>query len=773
MNSRSSQSAEWTWRFRVLQAEILVWRGSPQDSLTLLNEQLPSALQDSEVAVRRKIVLGMALDKLQRQSDSQENLLAAQFSAETSYPRLLAEAEQALGNLQAHQGKFPEARIHFQRAHSLAQQYLQPFLEANAAGSLGYVATWNQHYDEAIDWYRKSLALSQELHAAASTAKTLGNLGWSYHEVGDLDNALANFRQAERTSASAGLTADRAYWLNSAAATEFDLQQFAAAESDSRAALQLTRPLNDSTAILECLQTLVLIDTQKGQFSEAQQYLDEAAHISDANQPSALYTRLLAAHLAFAARRLPDAERIFSGIARDPGSLPSIQWEAQAGLAEVHSAQGKSAAATREFTDSIARISTARRALQQEDYRLSFLTNSIRFYDSYVNFLIAQQRPIDALKNADLARAQALAQGLSSGGKEKAVRFVASNPELIARRLNATLLFYWLGRGQSWLWVIGPAKTTLFPLPASGDLDALVKSYNDSFTGPRDPLEAGNADGKKLYAALLQPAEKLIPKNSRVIILPDGSLNSLNFETLIVSGPQAEEKPHYWIEDVTVTTANSLSLLANGSVSAPPKAGNLLLIGEPLSASPDFPLLPQADKERSLLENYFFSAQRLELTGKNATATKFLSSQPETFSFLHFATHGTASRTRPLESAIILSPDGDSYKLYARDVLAHPLHAYLVTISACNGAGTKSYAGEGLVGLSWAFLRAGAHNVIAGLWEVSNASTPQLMDELYKGLHAGQDPATALRNAKLTLVHSSGNYRKPFYCAPLLLYSGS
>ena len=105
--------------------------------------------------------------------------------------------------------------------------------------------------------------------------------------------------------------------------------------------------------------------------------------------------------------------------------------------------------------------------------------------------------------------------------------------------------------------------------------------------------------------------------------------------------------------------------------------------------------------------------------------------------------------------------------------MRHPFAAYLVTISAGNGAGTKSYAGEGLVGLSWAFLRAGAHNVIAGLWEVSNASTPQLMDELYKGLHAGEDPATALRNAKLTLLHSNGNYRKPFYWAPFLLYSGS
>jgi len=64
----------------------------------------------------------------------------------------------------------------------------------------------------------------------------------------------------------------------------------------------------------------------------------------------------------------------------------------------------------------------------------------------------------------------------------------------------------------------------------------------------------------------------------------------------------------------------------------------------------------------------------------------------------------------------------------ARDIVQHPLHADLVTISACYGGGERAYSGEGLVGLAWAFLRAGAHNVIAGLWDVTDASTEQLMD---------------------------------------------
>jgi CHAT domain-containing protein len=128
---------------------------------------------------------------------------------------------------------------------------------------------------------------------------------------------------------------------------------------------------------------------------------------------------------------------------------------------------------------------------------------------------------------------------------------------------------------------------------------------------------------------------------------------------------------------------------------------------------------------------------------------------------------------------VILSkePATDSYKLYARDIVTRHLNAELVTISACNGSGARAYSGEGLVGLSWAFVRAGAHNVIAALWEVSSApSTPQLMDVFYKGLSRGEDTATALRNAKLSFLHSpDSNYvfKKPYYWAPFQLYAGS
>ena len=129
----------------------------------------------------------------------------------------------------------------------------------------------------------------------------------------------------------------------------------------------------------------------------------------------------------------------------------------------------------------------------------------------------------------------------------------------------------------------------------------------------------------------------------------------------------------------------------------------------------------------------------------------------------------------PLDSAIVLSKssaDSDSFKLYARDILKRPLRAELVTVAACYGAEGPSYSGEGLVGLSWAFLRAGAHHVIAALWAVTDAPAPQFMDEFYARIERHESPDVALRAAKLSLLHG-GRYQNPFYWAPFQLYVGS
>lgn len=195
-----------------------------------------------------------------------------------------------------------------------------------------------------------------------------------------------------------------------------------------------------------------------------------------------------------------------------------------------------------------------------------------------------------------------------------------------------------------------------------------------------------------------------------------------------------------------------------------------------------YPELPDAAAEMQSIEQHFPPQQQTVFAREQATPAVF-NSHPEQFSYIHFVAHGTASRTSPLDSAIILSRDpaskaasgeDDSFKLYARDIIQHPLHAELVTISACYGAGKRSYSGEGLVGLSWAFLRAGAHNVVGALWDVSSISSAQLMNDFYGELQKGKSPSAALRAAKLNLLHSANpDFRRPFYWAPFQLYTGA
>jgi CHAT domain-containing protein len=763
------QDSLWAARFRVQKAHIRMMQGSYLEALQLLNDPIPPALARTDTEVERKMVQGLAHDYLQQFAAADQAISEAESLGAAIHTSLLGAVAQTRGILEVDRNDYPRAAAAFRSAAAFGRANNLPRVELDALANLGYLAMRLEHYDQAVDRFNAALEMSRAIRAADAEAKLLGNLGWSYSVLGAFDNAELSFKEAETKAAKAGLVEDQTYWLVSLAGVYFQQRRYSDADNTAREALDLAEKHDDKNTLTTCLNTLSEITLATNHLNDAENLNRRATGIENAglDQFGLNYSQLIAGRIAAGKRSYQTAQTAFQRVLADPKAETPLIWEARARLAEVYAAEHQPARAEQEFDIAIRTVQQARDSIKSNEFRVSFLSAAIEFYDAYVNFLINQHRPHDALKVADLSRAQSLDFTTSGRAASKSTRFL--NLQVTARQLNATLLFYWLGRQKSWLWAITPTKTSLIPLPPSAEFDELVKSYRLAFLEPRDPLEAGNAEGQKLYAMMIQPVEKIIARNSRVIVLPDGGLNFMNFETLIVPRPS----PHYWIEDVTVTTANSLSLLARTSLSAPPKQRRLLLVGDAVAATPDFPPLLPAGKEVSILENYFTPEQRTELTGATATATRFLSSKPETFSYIHFATHGIASRIRPLESAVILSPEGDSYKLYARDVVKHPLNAYLVTISACNGAGTKSYAGEGLVGLSWAFLRAGAHNVIAGLWEVSNASTPQLMDELYKGIHAGEDPATALRKAKLTLIHSNGSYRKPFYWAPFLLYSGS
>lgn len=769
-----SEKSEWHWRFIGLKAQILEMQGQNNESLALLKPDLPSVFNTSDFAVRRRLIQALASAYSQHPTEAAQFIAKAESLAKASHPELLGEVALRKATVCFLAGDYTSAGLAYRTALQSAREQHDPFFEAAALSGLAIVSTRQERYDEAIDWDRAALELSKSIGAGYSLEQALGNTGWCYRKLGDYESALSLYKQAVEVSKQSAIVGDQIYWLSGISNVYYEQRNYPPAQEVLTQALDLARSQDDRTILMEFLTDLSEIAVQTGQINSSERYYAEALKLeeTDTDPSAAAELTLVWSRIQEAKFDFPGAQRSLQQIITDSRADSSQRWEAEARMASIFVKERLNHQAEDEFRHSLETIEQVRSSVHTEELRLSFLSTAVSFYTDYIDFLIAQGRTRDALQVAELSRARTLAEGLGMHASSLSSPLRNFDPQRLARRLNVTLLFYWIGQERSYLWVITRSALSYFALPKQSEIDPALKAHRQAILDGRDLLASQGAGGGQLYEMLIAPARNLIPKDSRVILLPAEGLYGLNFETLIVPQP----KPHYWIEDVTLSEASSLTLLSAASQKAGSNEKSLLLVGNPETPDPDFPLLPQAAEEIQRVSTHFPEPRRKVLEGRQATASAYLQSNPERFSYLHFVTHGTASQTRPLESAVILTREGDSYKLYARDIVTHPLKADLVTISACNGAGTRAYAGEGLVGLSWAFLRAGAHNVIASLWEVSDASsTAQLMDALYVNLDHGADPATALRNAKLFILKSNSNtvFRKPFYWAPFQLYAGS
>ena len=93
-----------------------------------------------------------------------------------------------------------------------------------------------------------------------------------------------------------------------------------------------------------------------------------------------------------------------------------------------------------------------------------------------------------------------------------------------------------------------------------------------------------------------------------------------------------------------------------------------------------------------------------------------------------------------------------------------------MVLSACQSGLGKTVKGEGIIGLTRAFLYAGVSSVVVSLWNVQDASTAELMKQFYRHLRAGKGKAEALRQAKLNMIRSDiPAYRFPYFWAPFVL----
>jgi CHAT domain-containing protein/tetratricopeptide (TPR) repeat protein len=714
-------------RHRYLTARLQVVDGKLADALDTLSGVAPLAPDERSVVLDAQLLTGQILMRLRRYADAEDALTQAMAAARGDrdhYRELLALNNLGMGRLS--RNRFDEAATWFEQALAIADLE-NTTAYAAALNNAGVCYARLGDFDRAVTAQMRAIDLHEQRGISVLYEQALGELGNTYLLQDDVRSAVPYIAKALDVARAAGLAADAALWARNLAAAYAFVGDWDTAERYNNQALALT---------------------------------------TDERPEKRAFNVLHAARIAQGRERKEDARALFKEALRLGDTAPAVQWGAHEGLAALARSEGRREEAAVHYEAALATIERTRSDLLRTDYKLSFLSQLIRFYRNYVDALVVDGRLERALEVAESSRGRVLAE---RHGTAAPMEVRAADLRAVAARSGATLVSYWIAPAKSYMWIVDAAGVRLRTLPGEGEIRALVREHQAAVQGALgDPLALRSA-GVRLFEILVAPFASELRRDARVIVVPDGPVYGVNLETLpVVSG-----RPHYWIEDAEIQVAPSLALLHASGQSAPATTGErraLLLIGDAIVEEPEFPALKYAPVEMRSVAAHFQN-RAVVIQGERASPQAYRSARPETFSMIHFTAHAAANVDSPLDSAVILSGAGGQYKLYARDVAELPLRADLVTISACRSAGERAYSGEGLIGFAWAFLRAGAQRVVAGLWDVDDRSTAELMDLMYARLAGGDSAAAAMRGAKLQLLARDGREAKPFYWAPFELFT--
>jgi len=765
------------WRLQLLDAELrLDTLGGPDDKiisavLNLLKLPVPSDVPSIEAAARFASIRGYVAQIEGKWKD------AAGFYAKaaTGIPVLNNDPcwkAELLVHHQAqtlrHLDQRPDVSSLLKRAARETEACPDKYWGTSAPNIQGNAFNDQfQQYDRAVTQFQACFGLAKANKFKQLIAFCAANAALAYYNLGDYDNSLQMSDQANQyyVLIKEPNNKQRAAWgvtQGHRARTYLALGELDQAAGLYKEATRIANETSDRLNVIRWRNELTSVYIQKGELEAAEalnrQVLKEAssddlAVMADAMLNAAVLSRLMG-DFDDALKKL---DRIQQKSVENRQTLaPKVIWNMHTERARNFAGLNLVSRARYEFDAALRTADTAHRALLKDYDRLTFVSQLRNVYQSYVAFLIDRKLTGEALALAESSHARLLAEKLNNTKTQSSFATFAS----IARARNAVILSYFTAPVRSYMWVTTAAGSEVFVLPSETELRKLVKRHNEPILEERSIAE--DQAGRELYARLIAPAANSIPANANVVVIPDGPLCDLNFETLIPPGPA----PHYWIESATLTISPSLKLLAAEAPRAI-EPRSVLAIGGAVQVDPG--LQPIGDNELRAIKEIYGAKCDL-LSGAHATPMSFTNAHPEHYSLIHFSAHAIQYPQSPLDSYIALSPGTDNgYRLYADEFTRIRLAADLVTLSACQSAGAKNVPGEGLVGLTWAVLSAGAHNVIASLWPVAAPATAGLMNRFYIHLHSGESPDRALRAAKLELITKLR--ATPYEWAAFQLYS--
>jgi len=669
----------------------------------------------------------------------------------------------------------------------------------------GIYSNLNQH-SKALACQARSTEAAKRATDAYTIQKSLDQAAYEHKSLGALHESLTNVWQclaAMGTSWPGVRQGCRNY--DTAAQVTGAVGLYAAAAECEKAALQLALERKNDTGFVHfCYLELTTICGRRHMYSEALRYgqmsSDVAKTIPDqrGQLKAAAWSAL---RLGDAYRNLGDLESAithYDDAIRGFESLdfPAFLYDAHKGRLVCYIAQGADALTERELGNVLRLFEQYRGQILDARRRDSFFDLEHGVYDLAVEFQYSRMHDYKkAFEYSEVSRARSLLDLLSSNGEAS----IGSDPaaiavpaesrpvglEALANRLpeQAQVVQYSVLEDKLLIWAVSRSEIRVAEQPiAAKDLAAKVVSYQRSVSSPADSQsDQTRRQAMELYTLVFEPIEPFLHKERQISVVPDKALNYLPFNTLI-----STHTGQYLIRDYLLSFSPSSTVFVMSSEAALARSQGysetVLSVGDPKfdqRAFSQLPEIPSSRREAEQVARQYLSASTL--IGESATEEKLRGLMP-TADVVHLATHFLVNDDNPMLSELVLA--NAPMRNQDAEVAAGALRAYeiyrmrlfktrLVVLSACRTGLERYYNGEGMIGVSRAFLAAGVPMVVASLWSVASDATCDLMIRFHAGRRGRLSSCAALRQAQLDMMESpDARLNQPYYWASFILIGG-
>jgi CHAT domain-containing protein len=740
------------------------------------------------------------------------------------YGLYVADTLSSLGGVYNLLGENARALLFLHQALDTARKLPYQNLTASILNNLGVLYLDQEDYDRATDYFGQCLHIYQSLRNRVETARVLLNLAVAHQRKGDLNPALENFG---KSLAEATATAHKELMIAAGegiGAVQQAKGNHAAAIEQLNQSLGLAREISDQVRIAELLWRKAEVGIATRNYVEALALAREASALARRLQlPKLSYLTITTLGQAYAGSKqtelaiqtlsqaVEQVEAMRNQVAgREQGRQLFFENKVAAyhSLIELfvaqnkpvdallHAERAKSRALLDVLSDGVRVLKAMTLNEQEEAKRLNRVITELngeiraeRLKTSPDSARLDQIRAkLDAAR-LRYASFQDLLYASHNGSDTKRGQLASLTPSGLSSLIRddkTAFLEYVVARDQTYLFVLtkgqgGVPDLKAYVLNAGAGKIAELAGRFRQMMADRLPVSAQLC--RELYELLIKPAALQLHGKETICIVPDGMLWELPFQAMQPS------QERYLIEDYAVYYAPSLSVLAEierkekATKHAPPSLlafGNPIIGGETVAQLQEvkrgesFAPLPEAETEVRNLARIFGPRRSKVFTGARADESSFRTLAPS-YKVIHFATHGVLDNRHPLYSYLLLAKTGedDDGLLEAREIVNLNLQADLVVLSACETARGRIGAGEGVVGMSWAFFAAGCRTMVATQWEINSAGAAELMIKFYQRLlpAIGQErisKANALRQAAIELMQDR-RYRHPAYWAGFIM----